>query len=189
MRYCCGPVSARILAQKLKSTLFEYEWFDMNCLLMFHFSFFMYVCRTPLHLAVCNGHEDVVKLLLEQKCDVNARDAVSISHWTNWNMKPNKIPTKIGIKFQNISKKNSHLKNFLIVFNKFYSFACSVAEIYATALGCRRGSSEYCEIIAEKWCQSACWVEGWRNTIRHSTTASSEWHISHDEHVQTSNQR
>lgn len=34
--------------------------------------------RTPLHLAVCNGHEAIVKLLLEQKCDVNARDMVSL---------------------------------------------------------------------------------------------------------------
>lgn len=34
------------------------------------------VDRTPLHLAVDNGHEAIVELLLKEKCDVNARDMV-----------------------------------------------------------------------------------------------------------------
>jgi ankyrin repeat protein len=31
-------------------------------------------CRTPLHKAAENGHEAVVRLLLERKADVNAKD-------------------------------------------------------------------------------------------------------------------
>lgn len=36
------------------------------------------VDRTPLHLAVYEGHEAIVELLLRNKCDVNAKDMVSI---------------------------------------------------------------------------------------------------------------
>lgn len=32
--------------------------------------------RTPLHLAVSCGHIEVVRLLLEAKADVNARDSI-----------------------------------------------------------------------------------------------------------------
>lgn len=38
-----------------------------------------FTCSTPIHLAVCNGHTRIVKLLLEHKCDVNARDLVWLS--------------------------------------------------------------------------------------------------------------
>lgn len=34
------------------------------------------VDRTPLHLAVYEGHERIVELLLKNKCDVNAKDMV-----------------------------------------------------------------------------------------------------------------
>lgn len=34
--------------------------------------------RTPLHLAVFHGHEEIVRMLLEQNCDVNARDMVRV---------------------------------------------------------------------------------------------------------------
>lgn len=43
---------------------------------LFPTSFFF---RTPLHLAVYEGHEKIVELLLKNKCDVNAKDMVSIS--------------------------------------------------------------------------------------------------------------
>ena len=35
------------------------------------------VDRTPLHLAVYEGHEAIVELLLKTQCDVNCRDMVS----------------------------------------------------------------------------------------------------------------
>lgn len=34
--------------------------------------------RTPLHLAVDKGHQEIVELLLKEKCDVNAKDMVSL---------------------------------------------------------------------------------------------------------------
>lgn len=47
--------------------------------------------RTPLHLAVCNGHEKIVELLLKEKCDVNARDMVCRRHKRNSNSSKWKI--------------------------------------------------------------------------------------------------
>lgn len=34
------------------------------------------VDRTPLHFAVYEGHEQIVELLLQHKCDVDAKDMV-----------------------------------------------------------------------------------------------------------------
>lgn len=55
-------------------SIYRAEWNSLsNEIFLFFFS------RTPLHLAVYEGHEKIVELLLKNKCDVNAKDMVSIS--------------------------------------------------------------------------------------------------------------
>lgn len=48
------------------------------------------VDRTPLHLAVYEGHGEIVELLLKHKCDVNAKDMVRAER-LNCSMRPGDI--------------------------------------------------------------------------------------------------
>lgn len=77
VRCCFERVLPKTLEQKLKgNSQINTEIREETNQISFHF-------RTPLHLAVCNGHEAIVKLLLEQKCDVNARDMVNCLSTSN----------------------------------------------------------------------------------------------------------
>lgn len=45
-------------------------------------SHWSHINRTPLHLAVFSGHEEIVRLLLQHKCDVNAKDMVNCLNYS-----------------------------------------------------------------------------------------------------------
>ena len=65
--------------------------------------------QTPLHCAAWRNNSDVVKILVENGADVNAKDKVRVTLlYSKINLKKREKQQKMNIKFKSISKTVIH---------------------------------------------------------------------------------